>query len=406
MQQVLFAGYPDALNNANATEYNAVAGGYTWIAAVTSRSQVVAANGKLKNLYVELDNTVGAADDTYIFTLMYDGAASALTCTIQAGASSGNDTAHEIDVVAGKLICLRVVSAHNPTNSPNAQWSMMFSGTTAKESLILGNGVAYTATNYLCLSDGFGINMGFDVFARQVIPTSGTIKNLYVSENTGAGTGTWSIAVTKNGVAQTLSCNVTVAAPTNNDIVNSFNVVAGDTVSLLVTVSGSITSQGYLNYGCTFVSNTDGESILLDSRSSSNLDTANTKFSALSTPYVQTAWDATETNAQQLGQICVLKKLYVLLSGTPDNGAGTQSYTFTVRNNTGSTAITTTISEAATTGNDTTNTATLAAGDNVALMCVPSGTPTARNAFWGLVCYIDPFPYIPKINYYVKLLAQ
>jgi hypothetical protein len=80
--QVIFAGYPDALNNANATEYNSIMGGNTWVGGTSTRFQLLPTAGKIKSLYIELDNTVGAADDTYTFTLMYDGAASALTCEI------------------------------------------------------------------------------------------------------------------------------------------------------------------------------------------------------------------------------------------------------------------------------------------------------------------------------------
>jgi hypothetical protein len=86
MQQVLFGGNNDVLNAADATEYNIPIGGITW-AGIDTRNLILSTSGKIKNLYVELSSAAGTgADDTYTFTLMYDGGASSLTCAILQGA--------------------------------------------------------------------------------------------------------------------------------------------------------------------------------------------------------------------------------------------------------------------------------------------------------------------------------
>jgi len=99
-------------------------------------------------------------------------------------------------------------------------------------------------------------------------------------------------------------------------------------------------------------------------------------------------WSATETGRYHLGQECTLKKLYVLLSGSPSSG---DSYTFTVRQNGASPAsgLVVEIADAATTGNDTANTISVSDDDELGMMVVPSSTPDVRDAYWGIVCYIE-----------------
>jgi len=404
MDSVIFAGYPDPLNKTNdATEYNAVAGGNTW-ALAAARSQVVSTAGKIKNLYVELDAAPGTGDDTYTFTLMYDGSPSALTCAIVGTATSASDTTHEIDVVAGKLICLRVVSSGSPANTPNAQWSMMFSGTTPNESLILGVAAGGTGTRYYPITLGSSSNYAAsEVNIRQIIPTAGTIKNLYADSNAWGGTGTYTVTVNYDSAPTALTCSVADTSLTGNDTAHSFAVAAGHTVSLTIAITSGSPTSATINFGMTFVADTDGEGIILGGAPITQLlDTANTKYNALSTSIGGEAWNATETNEQHLGQVCQLKNLYVLIDGSP-GGVG-KSYDFTVETNT-ATASTITCQLANTTVNnsDTTHTATLANLDNISLQCVPTGTPTARRCFWGLVCYIAPVPFK---SFYPHILAH
>jgi len=69
-----------------------------------------------------------------------------------------------------------------------------------------------------------------------------------------------------------------------------------------------------------------------------------------------------------------LSNLIVSLGTAPGSG---KSWTFTIVINGSDTAITVTISDAATTARDTTHTASIAPGDTIALKSVPSGTPSA-----------------------------
>lgn len=386
MSSVIFAGYPDALNNANATEYNSVMGGHIWRSGTLGESQVVSTAGKIKSLRVELSAASGAGDDTYTFTLMYDGAASALTCAIVGAATSASDTTHEVDVVAGKLIILRVVSSGSPANAPNAQWSMVFSGTTTNESLILGDGSPSTVTVYFPLSQGAPSSTVADVGARQICPTAGKIKNLYLSSNSATGTSftvTLYVNNTPTDLTAAVNCNGTA-----NDTAHEVTVAAGDTLWLQCAAT-SVTVGGNMNFGMTFVADTDGESMILGSSNQSN-HTSNTLYNSFSTSHIIEPWNATETTQQHLGQVCTLKNLYIYCATAP--GAG-KAFVFTVRNNANPTAITCTATGAATptTANDTTHSVTLAAMDNIALECDPdANSPTVGQVKWGLVCYMYP----------------
>jgi hypothetical protein len=96
-------------------------------------------------------------------------------------------------------------------------------------------------------------------------------------------------------------------------------------------------------------------------------------------------WDAAEANRYQLGQLSTFSKLYVWMNNAPDNGAGAQSYTFTLREAGATTGITVTVSEAATTGNDIVNTNAISDGAVLSMECVPANTPTMTLIHFGFV---------------------
>jgi hypothetical protein len=68
------------------------------------------------------------------------------------------------------------------------------------------------------------------------------------------------------------------------------------------------------------------------------------------------------------------KKLYVNMTTAPSSG---RSRAFTFQKNGASQSTTVTISDTATTGNDTTNNSTAAIGDAIGYISVPTSTPTA-----------------------------
>jgi len=99
------------------------------------------------------------------------------------------------------------------------------------------------------------------------------------------------------------------------------------------------------------------------------------------------SWQSTESFTEGYAASAgTFSSLYVELSTDPDNGAGVDSYVFTVRQNgTTNSDITCTIADGATTCTNTGNTLVVSAGDRVAISCVPSGTPAAStNNRWSI----------------------
>lgn len=108
-----------------------------------------------------------------------------------------------------------------------------------------------------------------------------------------------------------------------------------------------------------------------------------TEVNALSGGYT---WSGTAIYRQQLiATEGLLKDFYVKLDTAPQNGAGVQSYTFTVVVNDAPTALAVVVSEDETSGKNSVNEIEVNPGDTVHITCADSGTPTASSATWGAV---------------------
>ena len=390
MSQILFGGYNYNLDTGSTT-YSGLTGA-SFYTDETTRTQLVTTAGSINNLYVELSGSPGAGK-SYAFTLRVNGANTALTCTVNDAETSDNDTAHSVNVVAGDRVSIGCVPSGTPT-ARYPQWSTRFNSSTNNESLILGNAVTEnTGTRYVPLSQCSGSNSAVEDDAYQIIPTSGSIKNLYIYMAADPGTNPdgYRYTLRKNGVSQTLTVTITADNTTGNDTAHSIAVVGGDKVDLMVEPLNTPAVEPEFYYGFTFLADINGESLILGGTSDDM--SAGVEYSELQTGWLLQAWTGTEADREQLGQVCVLKNLYVQLSGTPYfNSHVDDYYLFTVRVNAGSPAngLVAKVESDNTTANDLTHTITLAAGDNVDLMVAPNSGPTPRDAYWGLVCYIAP----------------
>jgi len=383
MKQILFGGRSTDLLHATATEYNLIQTSYiNWTATIAMVDCPMPTAGTISGLKVKLDAAPGAGT-SYVFTVMKNGEATDVTCAIADAATTAEDTAHSASFVAGDTVCLRCV----PTGTPTARyvmWASVFEGSVANESILLAR-VYYYGTNVYYHSLGDNVRSTTEAYVRNVIPTPGAIKKLYVlSPAPGAGKSR-TFTLRKNGSSQTVTCTVADAATTANDTANSVSVAAGDVVSLTTTPTGT-PADVYLTWGLVFLADINGESVVLGANADL-LDAAATEYVTLPGG---NPWDATEANRLVLSKACTLKKFYGALDDTP-GGAG-KSYAFTVRQNAASPAngLTFSIATDATTGNDTAHEIAVADGDTLAIQSVPTGTPTARYLGWGLVCFIDP----------------
>lgn len=388
MQQPIVA----RINNLGAsTRYGALMGASSAATDELYFYQVIPTAGTLSDFRIELTVAPGAGT-SYTFTLRVNGAPSTVTVTISNTDTTGSDIAHSVAVSAGDTVSIQVANSGAVADS-QARVCTNFTGDTAGESILLSYwGTAHNINTYYGSVCGHNITWATVTEAdwKQIIPTSGTLKKLYVrlSADPGDAPDGFTITLRKNGASQALTTTIVANDTTGNDTAHTVAVAAGDDVTMMVE---PINTPGTPNvmFGMVFVSDTDGESLLLGG-SSDDLSASGTEYNWYSNQY-GSYWSATESVRDNIINACTLKKLYVELSGTPENGGGADDkYTFTVRSEAGATDLTCEIANLDTTGNDTSNEHVIADGETLSLQCVPSSTPTVRDAYWGLVAYLEP----------------
>ncbi len=93
---------------------------------------------------------------------------------------------------------------------------------------------------YLCPMGGGGSTI--ETIAFQVVPTGGAFNRLHIRLRDAPGVGkSYTFTFMVNGVATGLTCTISGSDTTGSDTVNTASVVAGDTVDIKCTPSGSPT---------------------------------------------------------------------------------------------------------------------------------------------------------------------
>ena len=125
----------------------------------------------------------------------------------------------------------------------------------------------------------------------QVIPTSGTIKNLYVALSADPGTSpdAYRFTLRKNGVSTVLTVTITADSTTGSNIVNQVSVAAGDYVDMMIEPLNTPSTASVPSWGMTFVADTDGESLILG-QSSDTPTLASTEYNRLSSTTYTSTW--------------------------------------------------------------------------------------------------------------------
>lgn len=398
MEQVLFGGYFDSLDTTN-IEYNSLFAGMGWNVTLANKKQMIGTDGIIKKLRVELNGDPGV-DKKYVFTVMLNGSPTALEVEIAGIATSGNDMVHEIDVTGGDKICLRCDPDATP-DSVQATWTTVFEGDTANESILPAgsyNTVNKLATEYGQLMCSYTSWSAVENDHRQVCPTAGIIKKLYVALNIDPGIDpdAYRFTVRKNGEDTSLTVTITANDTTGFDIVNSFAVAAGDILTISCEPLNTPSAIVFAVWGCVFVATVDGESVVLGG-SSDNLPATATEYN-FPWGYGGNSWNNTPLFRVMLGQVCTLKKLYMLLSAVP--GAG-KSFDFHIRIAQADSNVTVHIHDTDTTGNSAALEDTVANDEDVEIKVNPTGTPDTVDVYWGFVCFISPGPP-PEGQPYIK----
>ncbi len=195
----LIAG--DNLSFANVT-FGANAGRHVW-----------SCTGVLRNLVINLPVASG---HTTTWTVMLNGVATLLTCTLSSTDLTGSDLLHDIAVVAGDDLELKLVGTSMSAPGYEGGYSIEFEGVTASQS---GYGIgAFSGSSSLAsptVAHRLGGSLGNGFFqASDAIPaslsntysivcTAGTVTRLDAKTFSGApGSGVWTIMLVKNTVLQ------------------------------------------------------------------------------------------------------------------------------------------------------------------------------------------------------------
>lgn len=395
MQQVLQGGNHDAPSNGT-TEYTRLQGGQSWTATETSRRQMVAASGTLKNLYIVTTNAPGEGESV-TFTVRKNGDDTDLSCTVTSGNTQASDTSNSVSVSPGDLVCIKVVTSGS-AGVGYCHWCTTFDSTTDNESLLLGGGYgnnpSLTLTRYATIQGEWSWNWTINFGSERVIPTDGEISSLYVQLESApdpGDTGGFTFTLMKNEVATDLTCTIIGSNTTGNDTTHTVDVEPGDQVSIRCVPVDTPLTTGDVYWGTKFTADIDGESIVVsgsnDAAEADQPAVGAVSYNLCLNHYIQ-PWGSLNNQERQGISACTVKKFYVYLVTAP--GAG-KSWDFDLLDNTTETGVRVTIADANTSGSDLVNTYEFANYDMIQIKSEPTGTPSLTGKMaWSYVTYIEP----------------
>ena len=344
------------------------------------RRQVCSASGTISRMRVSCTTAPGSGNTWQYTTRLNDGD-TALLVQLTDSETADQNLSDSFSVVGGDWIDLEATPTSSPVLPGVVRTSLMFSGTTAGESMLFANsGITLldTTTKYLSLGGVIAGGTTTETLANMVVPTGGTIKNLYVKLSVAPSVGdTRVITVRQNEATTLLVVSITGTATTGNNTSTSLTVAAGDRIciesSVLVTPADSAISAGV-----TFVADNAGE-FIIPASNSDDFATASTEYMSVTSG--NGLDEATEANVSGVTDDITITKAYVQLSGAPDSG---NDYTFDLRRDTSSPGLQVIVSDAETADNAT-GSVTFTAGQLIATQIVPNSSPTART---GMVSYL------------------
>lgn len=382
----------------SANRFASLAAGYgstAWQTASGTARTPVARAGTFSKLRVRIPSALTGAQ-TYTLTLLVNGSASALTCTVDSSGLTASDLTHTVSVSLGDDVCWQLTPANTPTTQTVIQVSCMFEGTDSGKGVIFAGHGSTSSAGWLQPSAWLGGGVSAtEAPARGVVAAAGTISRIYARRNTAPGAGTSvTYTVRVNGVDSDVSCTISDTGQTANDT-GTATFAAGDTLTFGVTVSGSpAASTGAI--GVDWSPTVDGNAVRFDvwSASPSASVAAYGNASGRQNAGIAAANEADSYNLAP--DAFTAKNLYVLCDTAPGSG---KSRAFTMRKGGAGTALTCTAADANTTANDTTHTISLAAGDLFNIETTPSGTPsTSATVHVGWVAFTGTAPSAANHN--------
>ena len=233
----------------------------------------------------------------------------------------------------------------------------------------------------------FGNRVWNAAFSETVFPAPGTLSRLRIFLENAVGPGesrTFTLRI--NGSDTALTVTIPAGAIEGEDLTNSVSVVAGDRVQLQQTVVG-VTSN-YAAWSMRWVPTTEDYTVMCLTTDTTKLASGAASSQHLVPSGCQHGPLATTSDIGQRVYFPTggtLRSMYVKLSAAPGTISG-RTRTFTLVKNGTDTALQVVIDGNTTTGNDTTNTVSVADGDYIYIKsAVGSLSVTAAWVTIGLV---------------------
>lgn len=366
-----------------ATTYSPLSNGHgrAVSSTITPAENVAPTAGTLTMLFVLLNVAPGGVTSRTA-TLMKNGAPTALTCTITGAALSGSDIANSVSFVAGDLLTIQWSVVGLPATGANPAWSVLSTGVDSWLGGSMSANYSAAVANYQPIMSGGGVFPTVLSGAEAPVSTPGTLTNLYVKLTAAPGAAASGksvrVRLMKNGAPTALTLTLLETA-TSANITTNVTVAAGDVFAFEITPTATPTAARCLAT-MAFTPTTLGQSIqsgVTNTAIAQNL----TRYDDLSGASAAVA-AASRLNAS-FAAACVLRLryLYVLSETAP---AGVQTHITSIDKNAAATGITATVTGAATTANDITNTTTCAQGDLLVVKLVTSATAASSFLAWGI----------------------
>lgn len=377
-------GSDTKLPSTSATNYAPISqhgSGNTWSATESAVYQPIPHDLTLDQLRIRSVNAP-TTGKSYAFTVMKNGVATALTCTLSGSNTTASDLTDSVSFSAGDTISLQSVPSGTPASLGAVHWSIRQQAP-GKFAAFTGTGNGQPAGTFYCLPNSAqGNGIAAESSLQVPSPLAGTLQNLYVVLDASPGTSkTWTFNLRVNAsTGPTVA--ISGANTSGNDTSNTSAVSAGD----LVSVQGVPTNSPNnirAGIGYSVVPTTDGQSwMMLGWNTSPSSAVTNYNY-----PNGRAAWSSAEDvqDSQYPAPAMTLQAMYVADSTAPGSGA---HYTFTVNQGGSATALTVTVSNTNTSGNITGQSVTVNAGDLLDI----SHSQTGSNASFdrvGLLVFVQ-----------------
>ncbi len=321
----------------------------SWGATALTVGNVWPVSGTFANLEVYFPTAPGAAASTKSFDIgmAKGGTKQTLVCNMLETAQTCADSTHNFHVVAGDMVTWFVCPSNGtgctpgvaPTTQAAAvQISATFLSDTAQEGYLIGGGGSPSVVNGTANYMGFGGNFSPNAtenIVSVVMPTAGTIDQLYVQPSASPSPGTMAFVVFKNGAAapaactpgtNCLGCTVSTSSQcTDTNTGHSFTVAQGDTISIQSTPASSATSRAYV-FGVRWVPATTNQAVMTASAATVP-NTANTRFEGFNGTVVAQATETVEWSVVPFVSGNMTVGNMTVLQSTAPGGATTRTVT-------------------------------------------------------------------------------